>query len=225
MTDIDVYLEKWPRLVVAGKKVTPDQAAEINIRTSSVYYLYSNDKAWEAEVKAILGVTEPEDHPRGDTYLRGWLDNMNKVRAELGILELEYLYNSNIISSYIGGPHGWCSWTGWIGTSSYNIGKWPTAADVYGEWTRIAEAFPYLDLRAQLIPDEGEADGPAIEYVVKDGQVEAFTQDLQSIPITEEPSITRQVMDLIYNPARERGCTAEQLRAAVDLTRARVAGS
>lgn len=58
---------KWPRLLVVGDNVTPEQADQILIRTNS-WYLFSNDKGWERTVQQLaveFGYPEKSDDPPG----------------------------------------------------------------------------------------------------------------------------------------------------------------
>jgi hypothetical protein len=165
-------LGKWPRLVVAGESVTPDQAAEIIIRTNGFYY-GTNDREWDAALRVVLGL--PDDSHGLDSYhaeLAVW--------DSLGRIGLSYLSNSRLGSAYIYGPAGWINWDGTVGSSRDNIGKWPSVTEVLSDWEVIADAFPYLNLQAQLFPEEGAAPA-AVEFIVKDGKVahQKPTLDLQ----------------------------------------------
>ena len=114
-------LTKWPRLLVTGRRVSEDQANEILIRTDD-WWLSTNDRQWEAEIKRIaVDVAGMPVEPRRDQtgygdegmdLFREYYAAREAWRKSLGILELGYLSNSRIVSSWIGGPHGWCDWTG-----------------------------------------------------------------------------------------------------------------
>jgi hypothetical protein len=218
------YLGKWPLLVVAGEPVTREQAAEVIIRTTPDY-LSSNDKAWGITVHKVFGLRDEMTFRRGDdpkesfAQLREIWEHNAQVRKDLGILDLEYLYNSRIISAYIGGPHGWVDWDGTVGTSTYNIGKWPEVNEVLSEWQLIAETFPYLTLTCQLRLEEGAMD-PVAQFEVAEGK--AYLVGVgEPLPIVER-NIVAEVLSLVTDIFRERGCTEETLRWAVDLTRARM---
>lgn len=161
---LDVELTKWPRLLVAGESISPEQAGEIILRTTS--YLTANDRYFVARVCELFGIEV--DNTTGmmpDWRSFGaWYQSINGLR-------LDYLKNSQIMSSWIGGAHGWCHWSGAIGCSNYNIGKWPSAAAVEEEWQLIAAAWPFLDLHCQLVPDEGEAPYAVAEWRVRGGRV------------------------------------------------------
>lgn len=200
-------LPKWPGLLVVGEKVTAEQASVILVRTN-LRYLFSNDKVWLREVRQIMGF-DPDEYAKDS-----WRRDQNAAAA-LGMLDLEYLANSRIASSWIGGPHGWCDWDGTIGAASYNIGKWPSVEAVRNEWTLIAAAFSFLSLRCQILDTEiGEGGSPVVEFTVSGGEVS----------VSEPGDLVTSVRDL--SPAQvlaqmlggsERGCTAEVLRNAVAL--------
>jgi hypothetical protein len=211
-------LTKWPRLIVVPEKpepVTREQANEILIRTTSPY-LYTNDHLLDLAVREILG------HPHKDSWhgpaageVKDWIGAEREWRASLGILDLHYVYNSRIVSAWIGGPHGWCDWDGTLGCSTWNIGKWPSREDVTADWEAIAAAFPYLDLHVQLIiTDSGDGE-LADEWRVHDGHaapvepVDRFTaKDLSDADVLGR---------FLYGS--ECGVSLERLREAVGQVR------
>lgn len=208
------YLPKWPAFIVKGKPVTKNQAKEIIIRTDNFRFC-SNDREFEKDIHEII---YGERSTWGEIIeMPGYFEKKESKRKELRVLELEYLHNSQIMSSYIGGPHGWCNWNGYIGCNTYNIGKYPAAEQVFNEWTTIANAFPFLDLKCQLFNGEaGEEEiYPVIEYIVKDGTVDAVAP----VEPIDFPNINteRDVMYMLFNPQRERGCTKEQIKDALDI--------
>lgn len=144
-------LTKRARLLVTGTPVLPEQADEILIRTANLYLLDGNDKAWTHTVYAEFGLACA---PYGNATIA----SIRAVTDELGVLPLTTLYTSRIASTWVGGPHGWCDWDGTIGSADYNLGKWPDRDTVISEWETIAAAFPYLDLTAQLLANEGQGD-------------------------------------------------------------------
>lgn len=173
---IGVGLPKWPALLVMGRRVTHEQAIEINFRTSSAWWS-TNDREFLEFVADTIGTTVGE---------YGFMDFGKDIREKWGFLDLSYLENSNIMSSYIGGPHGWCSWDGVIFANSYNIGKWPSVEEVEQDWKAIAEAFPFLSLRCQLLDGENVEEGERqalVEFRVNAGEVEVFYPDEDRTPM------------------------------------------
>lgn len=172
-----VGLPKWPALIVHGERVTKLQAAEILFRTNGLDF-WSNSKRLENELRAIFGLVPESDfadipfQERLEMSRREWTA-IADLEEKYGMLNLEYLRNSRIVSAFIGGPHGWVDWDGVVFTNSYNIGKWPDVTTVAAEWGQIAEAFPYLDLTAQLCSGETSEPNsrPVVEFIVKEGQV------------------------------------------------------
>lgn len=139
---------KWPNLLVVGEPVTREQAAAILIRTRPTY-LFTNVRDAEANYNKILDRLAPEP------------------------LDLEYLDNTRIASSWIDGVKGWCDWNGHIGCSNYNIGKWPSVEEVTDDLRKIAEAFPFLRMIVQVLDRESCEEGgtPTAEWRIRDGQV------------------------------------------------------
>ncbi len=204
---------KWPRLLVVGEPVTEAQADEILIRTDS-WYLGGNDREWERtlhEVAAEFGWPPEPDRRTSAAYARiAQYRAAHEWQRALGILELGYLHNARIASSWVGGPHGWCDWSGRIGCSTFNVGKWPSSDEITDDWQAIAEAFPYLDLTAQLVDDEGEGT-LAGQWRVKNGAVE---HDPEPAEFIAAPSDDVQWMAPLM-VGGERGCTIDRFRSAL----------
>jgi hypothetical protein len=221
----DIDLPKWPALVVIGKRVTKDQAMEIIVRTDhAISYPCCNDHEWEKIIPNVVGYPPDDwnvDKKETPEERKARWDKREKCLKELKFLDLEYLTNSRIASSYIGGPHGWCDWEGRIGCNSYNIGKWPSATTVFNEWTKIAGAFPFLELTSQLFNGEQGENGtkPVVEFSIKNGRVTAGPPvSMLGDPESIDPIRFAAVFTLPPSQ-RERGCTEEQLREAIALVR------
>lgn len=210
-----IELTKWPQLQVVGEQVTRAQANEILLRTNQwEYTLSTNDRAWAYDIIDVLELTRSNDR---NSFIPATMHSLDDLNQRLGVLDLSYLSNQRISSAWIGGPHGWCDWDGTIYTASYNIGKWPTVEDVTEDWYTIAEAFPYLNLRAQLLPDEGEQP-PAVEWTVKNGSVKTnFEPSTQLAVPGDWTANERTLLGMVRglrSPGRERGVSLDRLREA-----------
>lgn len=228
----NIGLPKWPALVITGKLVTKEQAAEIIVRTNG--YLSCNDHAFANRAQALvydvdLSGVEVERYSGIEDAIRQQLgigkeqwkevwDYRESKEKELGMIELCYLNNSRICSSWIGGPHGWCDWKGNIGCFNYNIGKWPSVEEVFHEWKLIAKTFPFLDLTSQLFNHEASCEdmtdnpGPVIQFKIKDGKVKmSIPKEPLSVPNFGGTSYA------VFTPGGEIGCTLEMLKEAIDL--------
>ncbi|WNI20349.1 hypothetical protein [Actinacidiphila sp. ITFR-21] len=203
-------LTKWPRLLVTGTPVTREQADEILIRTTNLYLLDVNDKAWVSVVYRAFGLAPGR-------YGNATIDSIRAVSAELDTVPLTLLYNSRVASSWIGGPHGWCNWNGQIGCSTYNLGKWPDRETVISEWQSIAVAFPFLDLTAQLLADEGQ--GPVLgQWRVVNGRA---TEEPIGLPVTPPVELDEwDVIGRVMFVGGEQGVPLARLTAAVQRVRA-----
>lgn len=209
---LSVNLPKWPAMTVMGDCVTAAQAAEVIIRTTEWHH-GCNDRAWRRLVWEAIGakVTVVNGHENSD------FASVEAARERLRGLRLSYLYTSRVMSSWIGGPHGWCHWNGDIHSTNYNIGKWPSVHEVRAEWTAISEAFPFLRLRCQLWSGETSEDGirPLVEYVVARGKVRTL--------VPQEPLLHPRFdgasdFSGLFQPGRERGCDEAKLRWAIEQT-------
>lgn len=217
---LSIDLPKWPALVVQGDAVTREQAAEILVRTYG-WHVSTNDKAWERAVYDAAGIK----YTIGKyNYLEPDWQSLDDFRERMGVLNLEYLTNSQIASCYIGGPHGWCSWSGDIGCDSFNIGKWPSVKGVAEEWGRIAEAFPFLRLWAQLFSGETCEDDvrPLVEFAVADGKARTTLPTARKV--NPESNLAKDLAGL-FTRDRERGCSIETLRAAIEMVRTKRAAA
>ncbi|MCX4458509.1 hypothetical protein OOK58_42105 [Streptomyces sp. NBC_01728] len=200
-------LTKWPRLLVTGQPVTEEQANDILIRTPNLWLLHTNDREWTASIGEVLGI-EAGKHGFWAS------DSIKAAETRLRCLDLQWLYTSRIASSWIGGPHGWCNWDGTIGSANYNIGKWPEVESVTEEWQQIAAAFPYLDLRAQLITDEGTGE-IAAEWTVNAGRAVHREPEPGDELITQPRELGQlDLLDRLFIGG-ERGVPLPRLRAAV----------
>jgi hypothetical protein len=205
---------KWPRLIVVGEPVTEDQADQILVRSQSWWHLFSNDREWRREVTALAEeFGYPSEVEPGTAQAIPRTLQVQQWTERHGMLGLEYLSNDRIMSSYIGGPHGWCDWNGRIGSTGYNIGKWPSDEEVTEEWQLIAWAFPFLDLTAQCIDDEGEG-VLAAEWRIRGGRVE-YNPEPAALLAGPTDDVEGDVARLLFDPFRERGVPIERLRRAL----------
>jgi hypothetical protein len=241
----EIDLIKWPGCDVDGDSVTPEQAMEILVRTQPTYFdvndkkfgeivegiFYSTipkpewgEKWWQYDYDYQSMITLEEDQKRRENLVERHKQK-DTYHKEMGTIDLQYLSNSRVCSSYIGGPYGWCDWSGKIFQRGKNIGKWPSTTKVYDEWKLIAEAFPFLRLTCRLLSHEaGHSEGNpgiAIVYEVENGEVWART------PAEGEVSmITGEGLDLsiesfllnFNNPNKEKGVTPERWEKACQLT-------
>lgn len=235
---LSVHLPKWPGFVVVGDPVTTDQAAEILLKTDTNFpdFQYaSNAHDLGEEACKLLGIPYSRRTARSSTedqtrFLHR-CQVVDRLKAEYDVLELEYLHNSRIASSYIGGTHGWCNWDGSIGCNSFNIGKWPSAETVFKEWQLIAKSFPFLNLQCHLLSteiNEASIDGPSqprVHYVVKNGEV--TTIDPVELPQPKNrpapiESLARELAARLATPSLEWSVSLDQLKHLVEKVYGRI---
>lgn len=213
-------LPKWPALLVQGRSVTREQAMEILLRTNDTYFS-TNDREFLASVLDTLGISVAADR----SYLTPDWNSLREFFESIHHLDLHYLTNSRIVSAWIGGPHGWCNWDGAIFSANYNIGKWPSVGEVLSDWTTIAQAFPFLSLRSQLMSGETSEENtePVVEFVVENAHVTLTKPEALLTPIQDDA--VDSFVTRFEVPGRERGCTPALLSEALEYVRSRLAST
>ena len=229
-TVLNINLPKWPALVVVGKKVTEAQAAEILVKTDTHlpdFEYAGNDRKLRQDLQDLFGIPNPIPYEKGSQEVQDKrLKEMHKrwaiidaLRQHCGKVGLEYLSNDRIVSSWIGGPHGWCDWNGTVFCNNYNIGKYPSVKTVETEWKAIAAAFPFLSLKAWLYSGEtGEENTvPVVRFDVWEGKAEAFKHKTDVVP---SPSFDLNGMTksfLLPTAWRESGISPKDLEKKLAL--------
>ena len=216
MTDLlEIGLPKWPALVVKGKKITKEEAAEILIRTDD-FWFSANDHDFERQLFEACGIKVRSKYEMSEEDKEAF----STLKKDISHIELEYLSNHRIVSSWIGGPHGWCNWEGNIGCNNYNIGKHPSCKEVYNEWIKIAGAFPFLTLKSLLFSGESSEEGiePLIQFNISNGKVTYGSPDSDNF---DEPSSLGEadLLNRFSNPYAERGCSIETFKAAIEMVK------
>lgn len=221
----NISLTKWPGLIVIGKSIAPLQAQEVLIRTNS--YFSTNDSDFLYQIlelyygrkgKKSFSAFSFFENKDGKTDWEEYRQIEQETQQKYGVLDLNYLDNSRVVSCWIGGPKGWCNWDGTIYSTSYNIGKWPSVEEVYDDWVLIAKTFPFLELTSYLLSGESGEVGsvPVIEFKVKDGRVKILKP--KTIQVEQE-----EIDFTFYRKGGERGCTLQQFAKALEYTQSQVA--
>ena len=211
----NISLPKWPAIVVKGDKISPELAAEIIIKTDTSlpnFEYASNNHEFEKELNDIFGVPYKIQLDHKD--YQSHFEKMNNLRKKLNVLPLYYLNNDRILSSYIGGPSGWCNWNGEIFINNINIGKWPDVQDVAEDWALISKTFPELNLRCQLYNGEHCEDNvkPIVEFIVANEHVDVDIVNEKTKPLSELGDLnTIDVILMIGDIRREIGLSKHDL--------------
>jgi hypothetical protein len=202
-------LSKWPRLLVWGETITPEQAKVVILKTTN-WYFSSNSKNYEKTLYKLIGINSREN----------LYDHVSYFQAENGILDLQYLDNNWILSCWMGGPHGWCNPDGTIFSNTFNIGKWPEFEEVLEEWELIAKTFPFLKLNAQLVNNEGEDDKPEVGFILGGGKVKVYKPEQKIVPVGDcEFDLTRflEREEDTVTYSSEAGVSLEWVKSGLEL--------
>lgn len=105
--------------------------------------------------------------------IKEYLSVLEDFRNRWGYIQLNYLYNDYICSSFVQGVNGWCHPDGTI-EYHYNIGKWPTVEEILEDLHKLIDAFPFLELEVTVFDDEycEESIVPLVSFLVRGGEVE-----------------------------------------------------
>ena len=212
---LEISLPKWPGMVLHGKRVTKEQAAEIIICTDhhmpDMSYA-GNDENASQEINDIFGIPAYKKYGGDDKFdYQGHHLALEGIRQKLGMIQLSYLNTDRIISCFVGGPNGWCNWGGDVFSNKTNIGKWPDVEDVADDWGTIVERFPFLELKCTLFDKETCEDNPQplVTFDVKDRHVTVSRASDQGYD-TPVSDIEGDMMSL-FTPGREIGIMPAQL--------------
>ena len=174
----DISWPKWPGLLIVGESCSEEQASQILIRTQRWYLLeYDVPKGsllHDELHKIYVSLLPIEDRI---SYIP---IDYNIIEQKIKPLELSYLSNDRICSSWVGGLHGWCNWDGKIFCNNYNIGKWPQIQDVEHDLKLITSEFPFLNFTLQLLSQEidSEEDSyPIYTCEVNNGSIKQIQSD------------------------------------------------
>jgi hypothetical protein len=169
---------KWPGLLVTGESISEEQASEILIRTQR-WYLLEYDISKNSLLYDELHKIYVSSFPIEDRISHIPID-YDIIEDKIQRLELSYLHNDRISSSWVGGLHGWCNWDGKIFCNNYNIGKWPKIEEVEEDLKLIAFEFSFLNFTLQLLSQEIHSEEdyyPIYTCEVKDGSIKQIQRD------------------------------------------------
>lgn len=208
-------MNKWCKILVVGDPLTREQTNEVLLRTNNSWT--GQDDYWNDELAAIAGIElDQYGYPDWQQY--------RQATRELGLLNLEYMGNSRIVTSYIGGPHGWVDWRGRVHANSYNVGKNPSEAEIGDELAAIAKEFRYLRMIVQVLTGEDGRE-VAAQWRVADGSAiqVARRRKVTSLAAEDEDTIGEHLFNVLTSRDWGKGVDAERLREAVAQVRSTMA--
>lgn len=169
-------LPKWPQMRVVGRNITPEQAKEVIFRTDEFMtdtcrYSGGNNHEFNAAYRRMAGL-DGLDSSDDFQSMMGRFDIERKIREKVGFIDLSYIQNNWASCSFIFGAHGWCHPDGTLFYQD-NVGKWPSMEVLTDDWSKVAVAFPFLDLHAMFMSGESCEDGTQVVFSLRvlDGKV------------------------------------------------------
>lgn len=177
-------LGKYTHMTLRGIALSEAQAQEVIFRTDRFLASYDayaggNNHTWNARAREIMGVQQliNSPSPENDALLE-------RLGARLGNLKLNCLHNDWASSNHLGGPYGWCKPSGEL--SYFDLIRTDYSfEELYEDFTKIAAAFPFLDMRAFFLDSES---APSFSIVVKDGSAEAVEPSQEDLLLGTKPS-------------------------------------
>lgn len=186
-------LGKYPELRVTGDAVTPEQAEEIILATTSWADLALYCPVPWLNTVAGYRVHLPHSERSSDYDFGAHWRDLVTLGEKLGTCYTGYLANDLVRDDEWSRLRAWCHWDGQIGNGAgYSIGKWVAVHEVFRSLRRIATAFPFLTMRVQLL---SETTGrPAYDFTVKAGTVllADATEEQEPIPLNEVEPLTEE---------------------------------
>ena len=177
-----VDLIKWPQMIVWGSPISEEQAKQVIFRTDAFFTsLYEsgggNNSKWNKWAWRKIGFSplmkKLDDNELFMAEGSKWVISsfiQQKIEEFCQVVDTNYVYNRWASSCFVFGPAGWCHPDGSI-FFEHNVGKWPDASSILDEWSRIASAFPFLNLTVTLMDKESMEDNksPVVTIKVADG--------------------------------------------------------
>lgn len=195
-------LPKWPQMRVIGKPIAAEQAKEIIFKTDDFLtdasqYSGGNNREFNAAYRKAAGLAGC-DRAEDIQTIMDRFEFEGKLRASLGCLDLTYISNYWASSCFMYGAHGWCHPNGTL-FYRYNVGKWPSEEELTEEWSKVAEAFPFLDLHVMFMSGEGCEDNTEMVFGlhVVDGKAERYEEPKPEIVEAWEAELYAQPEPLL----------------------------
>ena len=198
-----IGLPKWPQCIIVGNKITKEQALEIIRRTDRFFEqgCGGNNHSFNEKARKICRIPIIEDYRTKDGNIEWekYINDNEEYKEKWDIVETNYIKNDWVSSSFIYGPNGWCHPDGTI-SYRFNIGKWPNVEDVYDDLTKIAKAFPFIEMSCTLMSGEhSEKDIESlVTLYVKNGKV-TIRKPIPKEKLDKEMKPTRLIMSLDVN--------------------------
>jgi hypothetical protein len=237
MTDTSrvMALPKWPQMLVYGNHVKFDQMTDIIRRTDRLFgpgrngdsYGGSRFKKFEKALCRGMGLPwggGQYSHDGTDDSIARMMKRSARVekawqkfRDKVGYVETTYVHNDWLASCFYAGGYGWCNPSGNIFFGD-NIGKWPSPEEVLSDWSKLAEAFPYLVLDVALMTGEEceENTTQACAITVDRGKATLHGQDYETFRRFGSSIEEMKVYNVGFSAGRSAACgdgvtfTAEQ---------------
>lgn len=229
---------KWPQMLVTGQTVTDrDTIIEILLLTDSFLtdtsqYSGGNNHAFNLMYRTKAGLEYVGKFERyikennitlNDDFKYFSYEFEKLLKAELGVIDTEYVSNRWASSCFIYGAYGWCSPEGKI-LYTDNVGKWPSTEEIVEEWEFIAKKWSFLNINVTLFDGESCEDNKnaLFNLVIKDGTVEIKDPDTSvHCHLTDMDSNFNQI-NRSYSERNEQGVPDDMIDEIASIVKNKV---
>lgn len=160
MSGNDEYF-KYSEIRVEGKTVTPEQAAIIIYQCQGLTPIYESFEHFKILYELPDSIQEPSTCPDYRAFddilikhtnndIRGYEEYLREKYGFLNIDEQLFL-EDRVVTNFYFGAKGWCNWDGKISCCRLNSNKYPSPEIISEELELIANRYPFLDARFQLM--------------------------------------------------------------------------
>jgi hypothetical protein len=156
---------KYQGIIIRGSSVDADQATEIIIRTTKWPILeVSQPDSWMNEIILPYKKGTVSSNMYGTYSI-----SRDTSRPKIDILSNIKLFKNNKISTPFLCKSNWCEWSGEI-QGEFNIGKYIEPQEIHRELFCISNAFPFLEMKIQLLNNIIDYDSMSHTYASIDAE-------------------------------------------------------
>ena len=191
--------------VVMGTPVTEEQATEIIVRTDS--WKFKNWIGNLPDILRVIGIPVPDRIEYRDRKVLSVkdlvsedLELVEKLRKDLCVLDLKHFYTERLTENIFGNRRGWCTWMGRVFENySHVVDLTQKPSELLEDWALIAKAFPFLNLRCQIMDklrsrDKDEVLQPCLEIKVKEGKASLIKNPRETLDMVPMIQLSREAM-------------------------------
>lgn len=160
---------KYQGIIIRGSPVDTDQATEIIIRTTKWPILEVSLP--DSKMNEVILPYKAKEIALNSNNLYGSHSAITRdtSRPKIDILSNIKIFKNNKISTPFLCKSNWCEWSGEI-QGEFNIGKYIEPQEIHRELFCISNAFPFLEMKIQLLNNIIDYDSMSHTYASIDAE-------------------------------------------------------